>query len=112
MSDISQIAANGITYNIKDTVARNEVENKILYFSSLALTPRSTEDVVLRIPTSGIDDSITPDSIVLSCEFTLPRKIKSRINWQSYNGYMVFTGIVDGGATCYANVTIGKKKIV
>lgn len=112
MADVSAITANGITYDIKDEVARTEVEkSKILYYPNQTVTTQNTYGQILRIPSSGLDSDITADSVVLDCVFSLPTKIQSRIDWTSYTGFITLNGIVQSSVPVTANVTIGKKKL-
>lgn len=97
MADVSQITADGVTYDIKDTVARNALENKILTltvgaFSSLPLTISNSK--------------ITADMVVLSCEFGNPMAITSDISWTTSAGQLRLTGSMSGTTT--AVITLGR----
>lgn len=97
MADVSQITADGVTYNIKDTTARNALENKILTltvgaFSSLPLTISNSK--------------ITADMVVLSCEFGTTEAIKSDITWTTSAGQLRLTGSMSGTTT--AQIVLGK----
>lgn len=92
------------------TTLKSEVYDKVLYFDNMALTQQDTEGQILRIPASGTLDDISTDSVVLECEFNRPYFIKGRVAWQSFEGYMTFTGVNTITTNAFANVTIGKKK--
>ena len=97
MADVSQITADGVTYDIKDTTARNALENKILTltvgaFSSLPLTISNSK--------------ITADMVVLSCEFDTPAAITSDITWTTSAGQLRLTGSMSGTTT--AVITLGR----
>ena len=97
MADVSQITADGVTYDIKDTVARNALENKILTltvgaFSSLPLTISNSK--------------ISADMVVLSCDFGTPSAISSEITWTTSAGQLRLTGSMSGTTT--AVITLGR----
>ena len=97
MADVSQITADGVTYDIKDATARNALENKILTltvgaFSSLPLTISNSK--------------ITADMVVLSCNLGTPTAITSDITWTTSAGQLRLTGTMDGTTT--AVITLGR----
>ena len=97
MADVSQIAANGITYNIKDAVARSELENKIL-----TLTVGSFSS----FPKVVSNADITSDMVVLDCTFGTPSSILSDVTWTTANGSITLTGTISGSTT--AVIILGK----
>ena len=85
---------------------------KVLYYNDLQLTETAPNSgTILRIPSSGLSDDITTDSVVLECNFNRPDGIQSKVTWHSYTGYIEFTGINSASTNATANVVIGKKKI-
>ena len=67
----------------------------------------ATTGTIFRIPTSGTNSGITTDTVVLECEMDNPEYIPNNINWQSYNGYIEFTGKCTSATN--VNVVIGTK---
>lgn len=90
-----------------DTVARES----ILYFStasSNAMTVSVASNAQIgRIPSSGTDDKITSDHVLLNITFDNPAAITSGVSWHSYDGYITFSGTCTTATT--ADVTLGKK---
>jgi hypothetical protein len=86
---------------------KNLNKDNILYFTNVAVTEMVTSGQLMRIPASGTDSLITTDTVVLDCLFSNPANIESDVTWQSYNGYVIFTGRSQSSMT--ANVTLGKK---
>ena len=97
MADVSQITADGVTYDIKDTVARNALENKILTLTVGAFS---------SLPKTISNSKITADMVVLSCVFGTPTAIKSDINWTTSAGQVRLTGSMSGTTT--AQIVLGK----
>lgn len=97
MADVSQIAANGTTYDIKDSVARAALTNKIytITVGSFSAFPKTITDA-----------KITSDMMVLSCFFGTPSAITSNVGWATSNGQLQLTGSIDGSTT--AVITLGK----
>ena len=124
MSDISKIKINDTTYNIKDANALTDAPSNgeeyvrkngqwaissggsgggalssMYYYEQTVNTATNAE--IMRIT----DSRINTDSIVLECTFAEPSYITSDVTWQSYAGYIAFTGTCNTATT--ANVTIG-----
>ena len=97
MADVSQITANGVTYDIKDTVARNALENKILTLTVGAFS---------SLPQTISNSKITADMVVLECSFGTPSAIRSDISWTTSAGQLRLTGTISGSTT--AQITLGK----
>ena len=97
MADVSQITADGVTYDIKDAVARNALENKILTLTVGAFS---------SLPQTISNRKITADMVVLSCEFGNPTAIKSDITWTTSAGQLRLTGSISGTTT--AVITLGR----
>ena len=83
--------------------AQSSVDNKILYFRNLTISPASNE-ALLRIPASGSDNRLTTDSVVAEFNVQHPENIRGNLAWTSYNGYIQFTGTCSGSTLC--NVVI------
>ena len=81
-------------------------KTSIIYFSGLTVNAANNAQI-LRVPASGTNPNITTDTVVLNCMFTNPSFIASAVSWQSYDGYVVFTGTTYSATT--ANVTLGRK---
>ena len=86
---------------------KTDVTNKILYFNNQAVSASATTGQIMRIPASGTNSAITTDTVVLECVFSNPSSITSDVSWQSYSGYITFTGTSRAATT--ANVTLGTK---
>lgn len=78
----------------------------VLYYQNQAVNI-ATNAQIMRIPSSGTDSNITTDTIVLDCFFSSKTNVLSDVSWQSYDGYIVFTGTVNMAIT--ANVVLGNK---
>lgn len=97
MADVSQITADGVIYDIKDTVARNALENKILTLTVGAFS---------FLPQTISNSKITADMVVLSCEFGTPTAITSNITWTTSARQLRLTGSMSGTTT--AVITLGR----
>lgn len=97
MADVSQITTDGVTYDIKDIVARNALENKILTLTVGAFS---------SLPHTISNSKITADMVVLSCEFGTPTAITSNITWTTSAGQLRLTGSMSGTTT--AVITLGR----
>lgn len=97
MADVSQITADGVTYNIKDETARNVLENKILTITVGAFS---------SLPQTISNSKITADMVVLSCSFGTPSAIKSDVAWTTSAGQLQLTGSMSGTTT--AVITLGR----
>lgn len=90
----------------------NELKSKanfakeILYYSSQTVSITNDAQII-RIPTTETNDLITTDTVVLECTFENPLYITSDVTWQSYNGYIIFTGTCT--STTLANIVLGTK---
>ena len=88
MADISQIAANGTTYDIKDATARSALINKIYTITVASFS---------SLPKTISDANITTDMVVLSIAFGTPTAITSDIEWDtSTAGKLTLTGTMNG----------------
>ena len=85
---------------------QSELDEQILYFTNQTVSV-GTSAQIMRIPSSGTNSTITTDTVVLSCVFTAPANINSNVSWQSYAGYVTFTGTCTSATT--AAVILGKK---
>ena len=86
----------------------NAIANEIHFFSAQAVSAADNAQI-LRIPASGTDSRITTDTIVLSCGFSDTAYITyPRPTWQSYDGYVVFTGRCLSSSVT-ADVILGRK---
>ena len=97
MADVSQITADGVTYNIKDATARNALENKILTLLVGAFS---------SFPQTISYSKITADMVVLECSFGTPSAIRSDISWTTSAGQLRLTGTIRGTTT--AVITLGR----
>ena len=97
MADASQITVDGVTYDIKDAVARNALENKILTLTVGAFS---------SLPKTISNSKITADMVVLSCNFGTPTAITSDITWTTSAGQLRLTGSMSGTTT--AVITLGR----
>jgi len=83
------------------------VANQILRYINQSVNT-ATNAQILRIPAGTATDSkITTDTVVLECTFANADGIKSAVSWQSYDGYVAFTGTCEAATT--ADVTLGRK---
>lgn len=98
MADISQIAANGTTYNIKDSTARSALSNKILTLSVATFS---------AFPKTITNAKITTDMVVLNVTWGTPSAIQSDVAWSTNTaGQLILDGIIDGSTT--ATITLGR----
>ena len=98
MADISQIAANGTTYNIKDANARAALENKILTL---------TVSTFSSFPKTITNAKITTDMVVLSVTWGTPSAILSDVTWSTNTaGKLTLNGTISGSTT--ATITLGR----
>lgn len=97
MADASQITVDGVTYNVKDVVARNALENKILTLTVGAFS---------SLPQIISNSKITADMVVLSIAFGVPTAITSGVGWATSAGQLMLTGSISGTTT--AVITLGK----
>lgn len=86
--------------------AKADLAKEIMYFTAQTVSTGSSAQI-MRIPSSGTNSSITTDTVVLECTFAAPANITSNVSWQSYAGYIAFTGTCTAATT--ANVTLGTK---
>ena len=96
MADVSTITANGVTYNIKDAVARAGLNN-ILTISVGAFN---------SFPKTVSNANVTSDYVVLEMTFGTPTAIRSDVGWTTNNGSIVLTGTINGSTT--ATIVLGK----
>ena len=97
MADLSQIAANGVTYNIKDATARSALENKILTLTIGAFS---------SLPKTISNSKITSDMVVLECVFGNPSAITSDVTWATSAGQLQINGTMSGTTT--AAIVLGR----
>ena len=99
MADVSTITANSITYNIKDTVARNKLNHAIYVVTIGSFS---------SFPKNVTDSNITSDMVVLECTFSNPSAITSDVGWTTSNSspQLQLTGSIDGNTT--ATIVLGK----
>ena len=100
MADISQIAANGTTYDIKDATARSALNKKLytITVSSFSAFPKTITDA-----------NITTDMVVLGISFSNPSAITSNISWSTNTaGKLVLSGTISGATT--AVITLGRSE--
>lgn len=97
MADLSQATVDGVTYYIKDAVARNALKNKILTLTVGAFS---------SLPKTISNSKITADMVVLSCNFGTPTAITSDITWTTSAGQLRLTGSMSGTTT--AVITLGR----
>ena len=81
---------------------QGELAKEILYFYQQSVSAANNAQI-LQIT----DTSITTNTVLLNITFAAPANITSGISWQSFNGYITFTGTCTAGTT--ANVTLGQK---
>lgn len=91
---------------VKSSGIYNAFAKEIMYFTSQTVSVASNAQI-MRIPASGTNSNITTNTIVLECTFAAPANIASDVSWQSYAGYITFTGTCTTATT--ANVTLGTK---
>lgn len=93
--------------NINDLDSRKaDTAKEIMYFASQTVSVASNAQI-MRIPASGTNSNITTNTVVLECTFAAPSNITSDVSWQSYAGYITFSGTCTSATT--ANVTLGQK---
>ena len=98
MADISQIAANGTTYDIKDAVARAAQQDKILTL---------TVSTFSSFPKTITNSKITTDMVVLNVVWGNPSAIQSDVTWSTNTaGQLTLNGTISGSTT--ATVTLGR----
>ena len=105
MPNVSQIydTDSGVWRDVADAQARKN----ILYYDNVSVARSLTSAQIMRIPATGTDTNITTDTVVLDCVFTVPSYIGSNIGWESFDGYVSFTGICDVATS--AKVVLGRK---
>lgn len=96
MPDTSTITANGVTYDIKDAVARAAM-NPIL---TLSVGTFST------LPKTISNASITADMVVLSCVFSNPSAITGNVAWTTSTGQLRLAGSISGSTS--AQIVLGR----
>lgn len=102
MADVSTITANGITYDIKDTVARNKLNHAIYVVSIGSFS---------AFPVNVTDSNINADMVVIECTFSNPSAINGDVGWITSNAspYLKLTGTISGSTT--ATVILGKNSL-
>ena len=79
-----------------------DLAKEILYFSAQTVGAANNAEI-FRIT----DDAISTDTVVLGCVFADPAYITSDVSWESFVGYIIFTGTCTAVTT--ADVTLGRK---
>lgn len=97
MADVSTITANGITYDVKDVVARNKLSNAIYVV---------TVESFSSFPKTVTDANITSDMVVLECTFGTPDAITSDVTCVTSNGQLQLSGTITDSTT--ATIVLGK----
>lgn len=82
------------------------IVKRVLYYPGEAVSA-ATSAQIMRIPASGTDSKIGVGTIVLDINFADPGNITSAISWESFAGYIIFTGTCTAATT--ANVVLGTK---
>lgn len=96
MADVSTITANGVTYNIKDTVARAGLNNTLtISVGAFSSFPKTISNA-----------NITADHVVLEMSFGNPNALTSDVGWTTSAGQIVLTGTISGSTT--AQIVLGK----
>lgn len=96
MADVSTITANGVTYNIKDTVARAGMNNILtISVGSFSSLPKTINNA-----------AITSDYVLLSVTFTDPSAIAGNLTWTTSAGKIVLSGSMTGATA--ATLVLGK----
>ena len=91
---------------VKSSGIYDAFAKEILYYDLVNVSAASNAQI-MRIPASGSDSKITANTVLLDCTFSDPSKITSDITWNSYSGYMTFSGTCTTATT--AKVTLGTK---
>ena len=81
-------------------------ETSLLYFNDQGVNVASQAEII-RIPSSGTDESISTDTILVSCHVADRENVAPTITWTSYTGYMSISGTCTAATT--ADVVLGKK---
>lgn len=98
MADASTITANGITYNIKDAVARAAQQDKILTLTVASFS---------SFPKTITNSKITTDMVVLNVTWGNPSAILSDVTWSTnMAGQLTLNGTISGSTT--ATITLGR----
>lgn len=98
----TQIATTAFLQGEMSTALAKEV----MYFTNQTVSVASSAQI-MRIPSSGTNDNITTNTVVLECTFADPANIVSDVSWTSHAGYITFSGTCTSATT--ANVTLGTK---
>lgn len=75
------------------------IADEILWYSAQAVSAANNAQIC-RVPASGTNALITADHVVSEVVFADPDNIISNVTWQTYAGYVTFTG------TCIASTTV------
>ena len=78
---------------------RKAIANEILWYSGETVSAANNAQIC-RVPSSGTNALITADHVVSEVVFANPENITSNVTWQTYAGYVTFTG------TCTAATTV------
>ena len=96
MPDISTITTGGVTYNIKDVVAR--LVNGIILTLNIGATT--------TLPVTVSNPGITSDMVVLSATFSNPQAVTSNMTWTTADGVLTLAGTINGSTTI--QIVLGK----
>lgn len=99
VADVSTITANGITYDIKDVVARNKLNHAIYSVSIGSFS---------SFPVNVTDSNITSDMVVLNVWFSNQSALTGDVTWTTSNSspYLKLEGTISGSTS--ATVVLGK----
>lgn len=96
---ITPVSQGGTGANTPSGARTNLGVRKIVYYSQQAVSTGTSVEL-FRIT----DDEITTNTIVLECTFASPLSITDNITWESFAGYISFSGSCSAATT--ANVTL------
>ena len=100
------VPTSGSSNPVKSSGIYDAFEKEILYFDLVNVSASSNAQI-MRIPATGSDSRITDNTVLLDCTFSDPSKITSDITWNSYSGYITFSGTCTSATT--AKITLGTK---
>lgn len=94
VTDISDLAVTELQPVIDDAV--DQLEAKITNASALVVTLSSVSSLSVRYPSSGTDDSITSDLVVLNSVLSNPSAQTGDWTVTTYDGYLTVAGSISG----------------
>ena len=98
-SDLASVDSAPDASHDNNLISSAAVAKQVLWYSGQAVSAASGAQIC-RVPASGTDSKITADHVVSEAVFANPQNITSSVTWQTYAGYVVFTG------TCTASTTV------